>query len=79
MGSNIKNLHLTELFDVVFVSLLFLNTGSNLIVHGRKFEIVSADERVLKYINENEVPPLPKHTQASLRQYFLERGYHVKE
>ena len=59
--------------------LWFFYLGSNLIVYGRKFEIMSADERVLKYINENEVPPLPKHTQASLRQYFLERGYHVKE
>ena len=67
------------IFDGFSKYSIFFNPGSNLIVHGRKFEVVSADERVLKYINENEVPPLPKHTQASLRQYFLERGFHVKD
>ncbi len=46
--------------------------GSVLHVHGRKFEIIGADERVLNYLREREIP-LPTHCQLSLRQYFKER------
>ena len=43
--------------------------GSVLHIHGRRFEIISADERVLNYVRERQIP-LPTHTALSLRQYF---------
>ena len=43
--------------------------GSVLHIHGRRFEIISADERVLNYARERKIP-LPTHTALSLRQYF---------
>ena len=38
-------------------------------IHGHDFEITGADERVRKYLDEVN-HPIPKHTEASLRQYF---------
>ena len=38
-------------------------------IHGRRFEITAADERVLNYARQRELP-LPAHTALSLRQYF---------
>ena len=38
-------------------------------IHGRRFEIIAADERVLNYARERKIP-LPTHTALSLRQYF---------
>lgn len=43
--------------------------GCRLRIHGHEFEIVGADERVRKYFEQAD-HPLPKHTEASLRQYF---------
>ena len=43
--------------------------GCHLRIHGFDFEIVGADERVRKYLDHVD-HPLPKHTEASLRQCF---------
>ena len=43
--------------------------GCILRIHGFEFEITGADERVRKYL-EHVDHPIPKHTEASLRQYF---------
>lgn len=43
--------------------------GCRLRIHGFDFEITGADERVRKYLDHVD-HPLPKHTEASLRQYF---------
>ena len=49
-------------------------SGSILLIHGRKFEIVGADRRVFNYLNnEQERIPLPVHCEVSLRQYFMVR------
>jgi hypothetical protein len=47
--------------------------GSLLLIHGRKFEIVAADDRVLKYLDEREVA-LPKHCELSLREFFRDKS-----
>ena len=43
--------------------------GCHLRIHGHDFQITGADERVRKYLDQVN-HPLPKHTEASLRQYF---------
>jgi hypothetical protein len=42
-------------------------------VHGRRFEIIGCDERVLNYSREREIP-LPMHCQVSLKQYFKDKN-----
>ena len=46
-----------------------IHIGCRMKIHGHDFEITGADERVRKYLDEVN-HPIPKHTEASLRQYF---------
>ncbi|TRY71606.1 hypothetical protein TCAL_14884 [Tigriopus californicus] len=58
-----------------FYSIDDFYIGSILIIHGRKFEIVGADDRVLKYlIDESARKPLPVRNTSTLRQYFQDNG-----
>ena len=43
--------------------------GCRMKIHGHDFEITGADERVRQYLDHVD-HPIPKHTEASLRQYF---------
>lgn len=46
-----------------------------MIIYGRKFEIVGADDRVLKYlIDESSRKPLPVRNTTTLRRYFEDNG-----
>ena len=46
-----------------------IHIGCRMKIHGHDFEITGADERVRKYLDHVD-HPIPKHTEASLRQYF---------
>ena len=48
--------------------------GSILLIHGRKFEIVGADDRVLAHMDDERSAPMPKHCELSLRNYFREKN-----
>jgi len=65
----LKKKTLTKLLYSTFLIPDDIHIGCRMKIHGHDFEITGADERVRKYLDEVN-HPIPKHTEASLRQYF---------